>query len=412
MAFDMALGSKRGKDIRVLQAGRVFHTKRQNGYYEGALTKKNGGTLVTSWKLRHFRLKGTCFAYYENDRSDTPKGEIHFHTLTRVLKSRDKDSGPMPFMFCVTGYKDGNMRNLELSASTSEEREFWLEALDAAIHEGYAKFDYPEYWYRPFYPKADLNMWIAHKVALESGASLRPQDAERPPTITHCCADQDNEAFAFFIADFGFPTFDKMDAQVLVHWIMVNIPNRAFAQTRARGITRVTHSGTEHSSSHEDVPHLLPDFLPQVWTKHSINSQGTELLPFLPPAPPYQTGAHRYVCFLFKQDHVLSSDEMAAVAGPLLEHPTRRLLPNLQSFFQLAYHVQVKGDPVAIDEFRSEWDPSVDAVHGLLSFIPQPHFQSPLQQQQYSTSTSGQVHKGYMAEVRPFVLYAYAYAYA
>jgi len=264
------------------------------------------------------------------------------------MKSKDKDS-TMPFMFAVTGYKEGNLRTLELSATTNEEREFWLETLDAAIHEGYAKFDYPEYWYRPFYPKADLNIWMAHKVLLETGGMLRPGDAMRPPTVTHCCADYDNECFAFFIADFGFPTFDKMDSNVLLHWAMVNIPNRAFSTSRGRAITRVTHDGA--AAGPNAVPHLLPDFVQQLWTKHSINSEGTELLSFVPPAPPCQTGAHRYVCFLFKQDHHLSREELAAVSRPLEPLP-KRLLPNLQAFFQLCYHLHVKGDPVAVDEFR------------------------------------------------------------
>jgi hypothetical protein len=83
------------------------------GYYEGSLTKRNGSTLLTSWKLRYFRLKGTTLYYYENDRSETPKGELTFHTLTKIMKSKDKDSA-MPFMFAVTGYKEGNLRTLEL----------------------------------------------------------------------------------------------------------------------------------------------------------------------------------------------------------------------------------------------------------------------------------------------------------
>ena len=165
---DISLGSKRSKDIKVMQAGRVFHTKRQKGYYEGILTKL-GGSILTNWKERHFRLKGTALAYFEDSRSEQPKGEIHFHSLTKLTKIKD---GPKPHMFSVSGWKDGSERVLELSARSHEERDFWLEAIDAALHEGYAKFDYPEYWFRPFYPHADLCMWLGPKMQLETGDVL------------------------------------------------------------------------------------------------------------------------------------------------------------------------------------------------------------------------------------------------
>jgi phosphatidylethanolamine-binding protein (PEBP) family uncharacterized protein len=348
---DISLGSKRGKDIRVMQAGRVFHTKRQKGYYEGTLTK-SGGSILTNWKERHFRLKGTALAYFEDSRSEQPKGEIHFHSLTKLVKIKD---GPKPHMFSVSGWKDGGERVLELSARSHEERDFWLEAIDAALHEGYAKFDYPEYWFRPFYPHTDLSMWLGPKVQLETGDVLMPREAERPPAITHSCADDDCEAFALFMADFGFPTFDKFDSKVFLHWGLVNIPNHHYASSggkgRARGITRTKHQG-HHDHGGDAVPHHLPDFLPQQWTKASINSEGAEVLPYIPPAAPYHTGKHRYVLMLFKQKFILHREDLSELLAPFENRPEARVLPNLQAFFQLCHHAHVNGDPIAVDEFR------------------------------------------------------------
>lgn len=380
------LGSKRSKDVVVLQAGRIFHTKRQHGYYEGQLTKR-GGSLINSWKLRHFRLRGTTLSYFENDRSEHSKGEIHFHNMT-VLRRLPSDS--MPFMFSVSGWRNGSPRTLELSAKSEAERDFWLETLDASLHEGYAKFDYPEYWFKPFYPRADMSMWLAPKVQLDTGGMVRPADGRTPPSITHCCGEGDCPAFALFVCDFAFPTFDKMDSkvgsgecgvcscvegvcvcvcvrggcvcggcvcggcggcggvcafegrvclsvsrvhlgtqliptsiqypppQVFLHWALVNIPNHAHSRGRERAGTRVQHLGSPgHGHGHgagagaggaggsggvggagagagDDVPHPLPEFAPQMWTKNSLNNEGTEVLPFFPPAPPFQTGVHRW----------------------------------------------------------------------------------------------------------------------
>lgn len=157
---DVSLGSKRQKDIRVLQAGRVFHTKRQRGFYEGKL-QKSGGSILTSWKTRHFRLKGTTLGYFENERSETPKGELQLHSLTQLTRCK---SDSMPFMFAISGWRSGAPRVLELSAASHQEREFWIEALDAALHDGYARFDYPEYWHRHFYPKVESFEPFSHPI--------------------------------------------------------------------------------------------------------------------------------------------------------------------------------------------------------------------------------------------------------
>ena len=441
------LGEKkhRTRDIVVLQAGRIFHSKRQHGYYEGELTKR-GGSLIDSWKLRHFRLKGTTLSYYDNDKSEHSKGEVHFHNMTVLQHIK---SNAMPFMFSISGWRNGSPRVLELSAKSETERAFWMEALDAALHEGYAKFDYPEYWFKAFYPRADISMWLAPKVQLETGGMLLPRDCRTPPSITHCCGESDSPAFSFFICDFAFPTFDKMDSKVFVHWALCNVPNHGFARTRNRSQTRVTHLGNTAHPDKDEVPHPLPEFLPQMWTKNSINNEGTEILSFFPPAPPYETGVHRYVLLLFKQETVLDVEEVGQLRASLgLEEA--RILPNLHAFFQvltltltlplpvlsapalssqtvtftgvclvlsapalssqtvtctgvlffmhlhaqnitarpiyalfpqLAYHCKVAGNPVAVDEFRSEYDSSVDGLHRAVRYQPPPHFSSPEQQQ-------------------------------
>lgn len=106
---------------------------------------------------------------------------------------------------------------------------------------------------------------------------------------------------------------------------------------------------------------------------HQVNL-GTTVLPYLPPAPAYATGLHRYIFCLYKQKCLLNKEEIAAASEFFQE---RKEIKSYQWIYALSnLFVSI---PVGLEAFLTEWDVSVDERHEEMRWVPPDQYRSPRQ---------------------------------
>ena len=110
------------------------------------------------------------------------------------------------------------------------------------------------------------------------------------------------------------------------------------------------------------------------WVASDCLGQASDILPYVGPGPPCNSGLHRYVFCLYEQPSGADFDALkTALEGRGGTKP-----------HEVAKAVGL-GPMVAIEYYYAEWDESVDAVHESVSFVPPPEYRSPSQKAKYGT---------------------------
>jgi hypothetical protein len=95
------------------------------------------------------------------------------------------------------------------------------------------------------------------------------------------------------------------------------------------------------------------------------------VMDYVGPGPPYNSGLHRYVFILYEQGSGADVDSLAetfAGRGGKRSH--------------LAALAAGLGPVVGVGWIQAQWDESVDVLHEAIGFLPPPEYRSPRQQQQ------------------------------
>ena len=105
-------------------------------------------------------------------------------------------------------------------------------------------------------------------------------------------------------------------------------------------------------------------------------ASGATVFSYVPAAPSYNSGIHRYLFLLFKQDKKVSDEEI---------EDTRHFFQDRVKFDVCTWADSRNfGRPVGVNGFESKWDEFVDEVHEQLRFMPPPEYQSPTQKVKFS----------------------------
>lgn len=103
--------------------------------------------------------------------------------------------------------------------------------------------------------------------------------------------------------------------------------------------------------------------------------EGNVVIPYVGPAPPYNTGLHRYIFLVYAQP---ASDPAAGLLAALGERGGKRAAKTAIEF-GLGY-------PLTFGGYLAKWDDSCDAAHEALGFVPPAKWRSPKQIAQHGSS--------------------------
>ena len=100
---------------------------------------------------------------------------------------------------------------------------------------------------------------------------------------------------------------------------------------------------------------------------------GREVMQYVGPAPPCNSGPHRYVYMLFKQTEALGNFFSASqdLRTFIKDGPGKLGVQDFVAKFKL--------EPQAIHIFQASWDESCDKTHADIGFTPADEFKSPVQ---------------------------------
>ena len=140
--------------------------------------------------------------------------------------------------------------------------------------------------------------------------------------------DFENERYTLIMTDPDAPSRNNPIYREFIHWVIVNIPGNEV-------------------------------------------KLGEEIAQYIGPAPPYNSGAHRYYFLLYKQSKLFNHMQIENFKGEF----TARC-PFTSSKWAKSNGL---GSPVGFHMFTCEWSESVDAMHEEIGFLPPEEFQSPKQ---------------------------------
>ena len=184
---------------------------------------------------------------------------------------------------------------------------------------------------------AELSICYGDRFIAKDGAKTTPLYTWSAPTVNYKLKKEspnDQEETIYYtliMTDPDTPSRIKHDLREFVHWVIVNIPNDA------------------------------------------VNN-GTELLSYLGPVPPYKSGLHRYVFSLYSQKEPLPEhliEESKAIFSKRSCIKTHEWIRSNRDFFREI--------PEGLEVFLSEWDESVDEAHTIIGWLPDSPFRSPSQ---------------------------------
>ena len=182
-----------------------------------------------------------------------------------------------------------------------------------------------------------------HRERARDGGILSVQHTQQAPVVTWAAEDDDDEVlYTLVLTDPDSPSRVSAKEREVVHWVVANIPGG-----RLNSIKR-----------------------------------GTEVLPYLGPAPAYSSGLHRYVFCLYRQTDALTEEELTNARTFFA--PRR----GLKSYNDWVCAASPRGGggkllqcPIAIEAFLSKWDTTVDALHKAMGWLPPAPYLSPQQMQ-------------------------------
>lgn len=177
----------------------------------------------------------------------------------------------------------------------------------------------------PYNPASTGALTVKYGNAVVSeGATLTPTASVAAPSVSF--NSEQGDLYTLIMTDPDAPSRSEPSYREFIHWVVVNI-------------------------------------------KAGDISKGDTVASYVGPAPPHNSGKHRYVFLLFKQS--ASIDAAAAT-----DHFKRR------GGLRAHNWAKVNNLGLAVDAkvFESEWDASVDELHAKLNFVPPAQYLSPLQQ--------------------------------
>eukprot|EP00931_Biecheleriopsis_adriatica_P054677 TRINITY_DN321_c0_g1_i2.p1 TRINITY_DN321_c0_g1~~TRINITY_DN321_c0_g1_i2.p1 ORF type:complete len:276 (-),score=53.18 TRINITY_DN321_c0_g1_i2:404-1156(-) len=131
---------------------------------------------------------------------------------------------------------------------------------------------------------------------------------------------------------------------------------------------------TDPDAPSKDEP-LFREFIHMVATEVPVTAdgelqleKGNVALPYVGPAPPYNSGLHRYIFLVYAQT---GSDPAAGLLAALSERGGKKAA-------KTALELDL-GQPLVYGGFWAQWDESCDAAHEALGFVPPEKWRSPKQ---------------------------------
>uniref|UniRef100_A0A7S2WP17 Uncharacterized protein n=1 Tax=Rhizochromulina marina TaxID=1034831 RepID=A0A7S2WP17_9STRA len=119
----------------------------------------------------------------------------------------------------------------------------------------------------------------------------------------------------------------------------------------------------------EFVHHVIVDIPAAALLHPGSKAVGREVLGYVGPAPPYNSGPHRYVAMLFLQSR--GEVSKAATASYFASGRVPHRIAEFASMFDLKL--------VAVSLFQAEWDSTCDESHKKIKFVPPMQYRSPTQ---------------------------------
>lgn len=88
-----------------------------------------------------------------------------------------------------------------------------------------------------------------------------------------------------------------------------------------------------------------------------------QLAPYVPPAPVYNSGLHRFFCLLFKQRNPISAIQLSEIVE----------LFTVRDGFDFSAWVKrmsFLGNPAAINGYYAGWEEYCDVIHEKVGYVP------------------------------------------
>ena len=177
-------------------------------------------------------------------------------------------------------------------------------------------------------------------------AVMRPADVTRVPTVTTSTKLEENALYTLIVVDPDAPSRVKPIYRSYFHQVVIDIPGK------------------------QTTPPVLQE---NESPKFTLNG-GRTALEYISPAPPYNSGPHRYIHMLFKQTGFLGN----VITGASLDlkaflnaGPGGLNVEDFVTKYQLGLQ--------AVHIFQASWDDSCDKVHEAIGFLPPDMYKSPAQ---------------------------------
>jgi phosphatidylethanolamine-binding protein (PEBP) family uncharacterized protein len=299
-----------------------------NGY-KGSLTKQ--GKVFKQWSTRYFILEKKRFKYYENDSLNNLLGEMIIDQSVHLYDVNEEVDGYRNLFYIVgKSPHGGGEENLFLSAANEKEKHEWIEALTDSVHDGFKQIFQPDLWSSDFYPFIDVQIFYKKSgVAAENGNIIRPSITDSAPDVTFKGIHAEDK-FSFIMLDIDpISSIENPLNKFYLHWGVINI------------------SGLDIRT-------------------------GEQLAPYVPPAPVYNSGLHRFFFLVFKQ---------RAFISPIVLNEITELFHKRDGFpFMKWVRLMDFGDPAGINGFYAGWESFCDELHNRLNYVPPETFRSPHQE--------------------------------
>ncbi len=163
---------------------------------------------------------------------------------------------------------------------------------------------------------------------VKDGQIISVNSALEVPTIVYEDYAAEDFYYTLILADPDFPSRVNPSLRELVHWVVVNIPSNRI-------------------------------------------SEGKIILEYLPPAPPFSSGLHRYVFCLYKQLKKLEEPEIVSAAIFFQE---RKGIHSYEWIKSQSSHYST--NPIGLEAFITEWDECVDQLHEQMDWMPPQPYRS------------------------------------
>jgi phosphatidylethanolamine-binding protein (PEBP) family uncharacterized protein len=100
---------------------------------------------------------------------------------------------------------------------------------------------------------------------------------------------------------------------------------------------------------------------------------GDVIASYIGPAPPFNSGKHRYIWCLYRQSEALTAEEIAAASAHFAQRG------GIKHHAWVRSQAKLRSDPVGLGLFLSEYHEACDAIHSAINFIPPVEYRSPAQ---------------------------------